>query len=316
MKTTKKTVAKRSTKLSKKVPAKKSSSTPGRIVSEFGKQHSDMGLVSGAASFQVKSNVTVWVDTGDEQLNSVLGDPDKGIPGGRIIELYSAESHGKTTIALWLLGLFQRADGLAIFADVESTYDEAWAKKQGVDTDDLLILQLGDRLVSKNTYEPEGMEDLFEKMASVARICREDNPEMPVILAWDSVAATPTRKELAGDYADEGYALQARALSKGLRKLYGELRGSGVVLLCINQTRTVIGGYRPYQETPGGKALKFYSSVRAKVQRVRKLETQGVIECELRNVKNKISPPFQMNKLSIDFQRGLRWVKTKKKKKP
>lgn len=300
------------------IPLASKKTTSSKVQTAYGKKHSKTSLVSGTDDIHLLSAVTVWLDTGDSFLNGVLGDPKLGIPGGRIIELYSAESQGKTTIALWLLGLAQRAGGLAIYADIEGSYDEEWAALQGVDVEELLVLQLEDEIIEKKGKDPdivpEGMEDLFAKIHSIARICKREDPEMPVIIAWDSVAGTPTKKELDGEYGDEGYALQARALSKGLRKLYGELRGSGVILLCINQTRALIGAWRPMQETPGGKALKFYSSIRAQVQRMSK--TEKFINCKLYNRKNKMSPPFTSVDLRIDFTKGLSWGKISTKKKP
>ena len=244
-----------------------------------------------------------------------MGDPAKGIAGGRIIELYSTESHGKTTLALWLLGLCQRAGGLSILFDSENSYSETWAELQGVDAEELWVLGLDEiEKKSKKTGEMEvyheGMEDMWEKVETIANAARID-PTVPVLIVIDSIASTPPRAELDGTYETSPIAAMARVMSRSMRRLVSKIRGTGVILLCLNQTRTTIGTWVPMQEPPGGRALRFHSSVRAVVKRTAKSDSK--IDCQLRNMKNRISPPFRTADLSISFRKGLTW-KTKKKK--
>jgi len=246
-----------------------------------------------------------------------LGDPDKGIAGGRIIEMYSNESHGKSTIALWLLGLCQRAGGLSILFDSENSYSEPWAELQGVDTEELWVLGL-DEIEKKNKKTKEievyheGMEDMWTKVETIADAARLD-PTVPVLIVVDSIASTPPRAELDGTYETSPIAAMARVMSRSMRRLVSKIRGTGVILLCLNQTRTTIGTWVPMQLPPGGRALKFHASVRAVVKR--KAKSDSGIECQLQNVKNRISPPFRSSDLNINFRKGLTWGTKKKKKK-
>lgn len=290
--------------------AKSKLSLPESLLKAYTKKYS--GLIRGTAD-----NVTVWLDTGSRVVNAVLGDPDKGIPGGRIIEVYSGESCGKTTIALWLLGLCQRAGGLAILIDSENSYSENWAELQGVDAEELWVLGL-DEIEKKNKKTGEieviheGMEETWEKVETIANAARMD-PTCPVMVVLDSVASTPPRAELDGTYEGSPIAAMARVMSRSMRRLVSKIRGTGVILICLNQTRTTIGTFFPMQEPPGGRALRFHASVRAVVKRTAKSDAK--IDCQIKNVKNRISPPFRTSDLIISFRKGLTWGTKKKKKK-
>lgn len=285
-------------------------SLPESIVKEYSKKYS--GLIKGTSE-----NITVWLDTGSIVANAVLGDPAKGIPGGRVVELYGGESCGKTTIALWLMGLCQRAGGLSVLIDSENSYNEEWAKLQGIDTEESWLLGL-DEIEKKNKktgdieVTHEGMEDMWEKVETIANAARVD-PTVPVLIVVDSIASTPPRAELDGTYEGSPIAAMARVMSRSMRRLVSKIRNTGVILLCLNQTRTTIGMFYPMQEPPGGRALKFHSTVRIAVRRTGKSDTK--IDCQLRNVKNRISPPFRTIDLAISFRKGLEWTKKKKKKK-
>lgn len=250
-----------------------------------------------------------FVDTGVPALNKVLGRED-GIPTSKIVELYGPESVGKTALSLYLISVFQEVGGVGILADIANDYEPDWGAVMGIDNDSLLIITLEERILNKRGQPKEvileGMEDLFLKMANTVRACKELCPTKPVIIVWDDVAQTPTRKELDGDYGSDQFALQARALSKGLKLLYSEMHGSNVLLLCINQVRMKIG-WVSYEEATGGRALKFYSSVRVKLKRKSKTVTKKErgISCVLENVKNKVSDPFEKVEFKIDTKQGL-----------
>ena len=258
----------------------------------------------------------LWLSTGNTDMNSALGHPKKGLCTGIIYELYSMEGKGKTSLAHKLLSLYQKAGGVAVLVDEENAYDEPWAKKQGVDTDDLIVIRSEVREVVKRGKKKdvvcEGMEELFAKLDHLVTIIREEVPDKPSAIVWDSVAGTPSRAELDGNWEDSQMAAQARALSKGLRRLVGVLSRSPVTLICLNQMRQNIGGFITISESTGGKALKYYASVRALIAGAS--PKGGVMMCEVRNRKNRKSPPLQTGYFKIDFNKGVSWVKKRKRK--
>jgi recombination protein RecA len=192
--------------------------------------------------------------------------------------LYSEPSHGKTTLLLHLLGLVQKAGGLAALSPIEGSYQVEWAKRLGVDTENLILVELGFRPLVKTVrgkekiigYEPEGLETLFAKYELLLDAKQEEMPDAPMLIGWDSITATPTKAELEGEYEeqDKAMALQARALSKGLRKLHQRLMASNTTLISIVQTRTKIGGFS-FKAPTGGQALPFTTRSRSNSTRRR-----------------------------------------------
>lgn len=253
------------------------------------------------------TDVPCWTKMNYKDANPVFGDATLGIPGGRIIEVYGPESQGKSALAYYMIGQFQTSGGLAALADIEQSFRKEWASKLGVDHSTLMRLQLGERKI-KSKFELEGMEDLFIKIENLIEAANEKAPGLPLLCVWDTVAATPPRKELAGDYGEEGMALQARALSAGLRKLYNSLKYSNVTLLCLNQVRAKFGAFT-YDDTTGGRALKFYSSVRVKVRRVSQIERKATkgIQVVAQNMKNKLAPPFESVHFEVTTAEGLKF---------
>lgn len=264
----------------------------------------------------LSTRILGWVDVGSPDFNAVLGDPKLGIPLGRIIGIIGGESHGKSTFMYWLAGKCQKAGGLVFFSDEEGSYREDWCSKLGVDADNIIPITLGERLVigkskddeskkkKKETFEPEGLEDLFEKAELAALTMKSDFPDVPCFILLDSIAATPTRKELAGDYGNEAIAESARVISRGLKKLSRVLIGSKVSFIYINQLRTKIGGYGPVTNTMnGGRALRYYSSVIVEV--VRTATRSNYITCLLKNKKNKLAHPFKTVNFKINFDEGI-----------
>lgn len=246
---------------------------------------------------QLHSSVKTWIPVSIPDAEQVVGVPGKGIPGNKILEIYGPESHGKTTFSYFLLGEVQRAGGLAILIDIENSFDPEWAEKIGINTNNLLIIQ--PEIVPINTKENrlEGMEELLKKMENVAAYARKLLPVGPILMVWDSVAATATITDLIKDYDDKTPATQARVMSKGLRRLDPMLSTLDVCLIMINQIREKVGVmFGSNKTTPGGRAPKFYSSIRAEVVKIKTLKkgTAKVgIQCKLVNHKNKVSPPFK-----------------------
>lgn len=270
---------------------------------------STVGFSSFGSEDLLSTRILGWIDTGSPKFNSVFGDPVAGIPLGRIVGIIGGESHGKSTLAYWLAGVCQKAGGIVFLADEEGAFRESWANTLGVTTTESIVpITLGFREVKgkggKVEIEPEGLEDLFSKFELATETMKSDFPDVPAFIIWDSVASTLTRKELAGDYDDESIAQGARVISRGLRKFCRSIIGSKVSLIYINQLRTKIGGFGPATNTmPGGRALKYYSSVIAEV--VRTSIRDGYITCFAKNKKNKVAHPFKEVNFKIDFDKGV-----------
>ena len=217
------------------------------------------------------------IPTGSLSLDIALG--IGGVPKGRIIEIYGPESSGKTTVALHVVAECQKRGGSAVFIDVEHALDPNYAKALGVDIDSLLVSQ------------PDTGEQALEIAEALVRSGAVD------IVVVDSVAAMVTKAEIEGEMGDSHVGVQARLMSQGLRKLTGAIGKSNCVAIFINQLREKIGVmYGNPETTPGGRALKFYSSVRLDVRRIEQLKSGGEVvgnRTRVKVVKNKVAPPFR-----------------------
>ena len=270
------------------------------LISALNKEHGSK-VAYNLAHDTSPTHVNRWISTGSRLLDYIIANrPNGGFPEGRIVEVFGPPGIGKSHIAIQVARSTQHMGGIVVYIDTENA--------TSVENLALLGVDITKRFVYVDTHCTEEVLSIAESTIMKAKAMNKD---VPITIIWDSVAASSPKAELVGDYDKESIGLQARAISKGMRKITGVIANQNVLFICLNQIRTKVGVmYGDPTTTPGGKAIPFHSSVRIKLGAGQQIQDKNKnvigIHVSAKTIKNKVSAPFRDCKFEIHFGVGIK----------